>query len=377
MSIQKRFTGKGEKKFLVRLLVNGQHIGRTFDEKSEAKEWETRELTKRYEYKNFQTNRNITFQEAADEFLASREGKASHRDYQIMLTDICKKLGKLKMVQLATYHIENFKNQKLKEISDRGKPFSPARVNRYLAVISAICNKAQTLKYISANPFIGIKKNSEPLENERFLSKQELLLLMEKASDWIKPIIEFAILTGLRAGNIRGLRWDWIVMERGVINLPAKDNKSRKQKHVYLTPRALALLKKLPKNGDYVFHNDDGTMLSANGKFRTQFDLAVKAAGIPKLRFHDLRHTFASHVAMMGKDLQVVQNQLGHSDSKTTARYAHLIESHIQTAIEPLDSLFISPRSVQELEEELRKVKEELAQKMHKLESFGKKYRRK
>jgi integrase len=89
-----------------------------------------------------------------------------------------------------------------------------------------------------------------------------------------------------------------------------------------------------------VFKRRDG---AAWGQIRTAFATALRRAGIKGFRFHDLRHTCASHMVMRGASLKDVQEILGHSDYKMTLRYAHLSPSHLRGALDRLDGLTPAP----------------------------------
>jgi site-specific recombinase XerD len=93
---------------------------------------------------------------------------------------------------------------------------------------------------------------------------------------------------------------------------------------------------KVPKHPDspYVFCNNDGKPYES---IKTAFHTAIKRAGISDFRFHDLRHTFASHLVMLGIDLKTVQELLGHKSFEMTLRYSHLSPAHKNKAVELLD----------------------------------------
>jgi integrase len=85
------------------------------------------------------------------------------------------------------------------------------------------------------------------------------------------------------------------------------------------------------------------------GQIRTAFSKAVERAGLPDFRFHDLRHTAASHLAMRGRPLKEIQEVLGHKSFSMTLRYAHLSPMHLRTAVESLDGLTPSIDKVEQM----------------------------
>jgi len=101
----------------------------------------------------------------------------------------------------------------------------------------------------------------------------------------------------------------------------------------FLYDTLTALKKK--RNGSYVFSNEEG---EPYGDIKRSFSTALKRAGIENFRFHDLRHTFASHLVMSGVDLKTVQELMGHKTINMTLRYAHLSPDHKRKAVENLGS---------------------------------------
>jgi integrase len=121
-----------------------------------------------------------------------------------------------------------------------------------------------------------------------------------------------------------------------VVSSEDGNTKNYKTRTIPLNRALDELLRKLPRRLDspYVFQGPSG---EAYTKTNYHFTRAVKRAGIPRVRFHDLRHTFASHLVMKGIDLRTVQELLGHGDMRMTLKYAHLAPDHVRKAVEVLD----------------------------------------
>jgi integrase len=133
----------------------------------------------------------------------------------------------------------------------------------------------------------------------------------------------------MRKAEILGLEWDRIHLSTARIMLDSTKSKNHADALTVLEPDGAS-----PRG--FLFKKRDDRRW---GQIRTAWEGAVKKAGLVDLRFHDLRHTGASHMVVRGASLQDVKEILGHSDLKMTMRYAHLSPAHLRTAVERLDGL--------------------------------------
>ncbi len=175
---------------------------------------------------------------------------------------------------------------------------------------------------------------TEERRAERCLTIEERYKLFQACSDFLKPIILTALKTGMRQGEILNLKWEHVNLENATIHV--SNTKSGKARDLPIHPQLLECLSTLPKNSPYVFCDNNGNPLTRYGKLRHEFEYALKKANISGFRFHDLRHTFASILAMKGVDLLTIKYYLGHSSLEMTMRYAHLLPDHKQFAIQLL-----------------------------------------
>ena len=164
---------------------------------------------------------------------------------------------------------------------------------------------------------------------ERFLSVDELKRLgfvLDHAEDTqATAAIRLLLFTGARSSEITGLKWDWIRGTRAVL----PDSKTG-PKTIQLPPPARAVLHALLRKGAYVFPNSKGDGPMTDLGLRWQKLRAL--AGLDDVRIHDCRHSFASHAVMSGLDLYTVGCLLGHADTGSTERYAHLADEHVREA---------------------------------------------
>jgi integrase len=138
----------------------------------------------------------------------------------------------------------------------------------------------------------------------------------------------------MRLGEILGLRWEQVDLKHGFILLDKTKNNERRE--IPIKSPLRATLEAIPHGpeSEHVFTDRNGKPYkSVNNSFPT----ARKKAGIHDIHFHDLRHTFASHLAMAGVDIATVKELLGHKDITMTLRYAHLAPSHKAKAVRMLE----------------------------------------
>jgi integrase len=242
--------------------------------------------------------------------------------------------------------IDFFKGKSLSEISRQdverfkarlSQEVSPATVNRHLALLKTIFNKAIEWGKTKTNPVQGVKLYRENNQRVRFLSEEEEARLKVKFPPQYWALVELALHTGLRRAELFGLRWSDINFQTKIITIPR--SKSGQKRHVPMNSRVIELLRKLPSRmkGEWVFPNSSGTAPLYERNFvRRVFNPAVKEAQIENFTWHDLRHTFASRLIMKGVDLRTVQELLGHKDITMTLRYSHLSPAHKIAAVQTL-----------------------------------------
>lgn len=199
---------------------------------------------------------------------------------------------------------------------------STSTANRYLTLISAVFNKAKVWgNFHRENPCKQVKKKQEPNNRTNFLLDDKIRILLENCSIRLYPIVACAIMTGMRRTEIRTLDWQDIDFTNNTIHVIK--SKSGKTRRIPIMPQLRQIFLNLtPKPSGSVFSIPDITI-------KRHFALALEASNIDSFRFHDLRHTFASHYAMKLKDIPALQRILGHATIQMTLRYAHLSDTHI------------------------------------------------
>ena len=269
----------------------------------------------------------IRFEDFADEYLEthSKLKKSYYTDCKI--AGLLKKFfGGKCLHEITSLDIEKFKTSRIKEVK-------PATVNRALAVLKSMFNKAIAWGKADSNPFKAVKLFKENNQRLRFLEREDIPKLLANCCPHLKPIVILALNTGMRKGEILGLKWHDIDFKRDTIHL--HDTKSGEGRDVPLNAMAKKTLIAVPKHpgSPYIFNDNNGNNY---GDIKKSFLTAVKKSDIIDFHFHDLRHTFASQLVMAGVDLNTVRELLGHKSIEMTLRYSHLSPDHKKRAVDVL-----------------------------------------
>jgi integrase len=225
-----------------------------------------------------------------------------------------------------------------KYITDRLGAVSTDSVIKEVNVLKHLLGLAVEWELIPKNPaekMGGKKDNLKPSPSRvRYLQPTELRLVLASCPRWLRPIAELLVYTGMRRGEVLGLRWLDVDLEREMILLP--QTKNGDGRIVHLNDEAIQVLKSLRRG----FPNDPVFRLSVKPEAVTEsFRRACLRVGIENFRLHDLRHTAASWMRMSGSDLQDVADQLGHRDLRMTRRYANLSAAHRSAAVKRMGAV--------------------------------------
>lgn len=218
----------------------------------------------------------------------------------------------------------------------------PATVVRYMAALShAFTVAVNEWQWLDDNPMRKVRRPKEPRGRVRFLDDEERARLLEhcKASSYphLYTLVVLALSTGMRQGEMLALTWPDIDLTRGRLILHETKNGTRRA--VPLVGHAKELLGQMAKvrrlDTNLVFYS------LANPKqpvyLRGPWDIAVTAAELKDFRFHDLRHTAASYLAMNGASLTEIAEILGHKTLQMVQRYAHLSEQHTSKVLNSMN----------------------------------------
>ena len=244
-------------------------------------------------------------------------------------------LGTIKLPVINRDHIHDLHTK-------MGKAGYHRRANSMLQLISAMFTQAGEWKmYPGDNPVEGIKRFKEHRRN-RYLSKEEApdffkALDHKDTPAYAKDVLLLALFTGARKGNVLGMKWEdvQIAGDNSLWVIPAEDAKTGDDYFVPLSGPAVVILEKRLATGK---PGNPWVFPATSGKGHRVFPhkvwkAIIKQAGITDLRVHDLRHTLASWQAISGTSLHIVGKSLGHRNTSTTARYAHLSDAPVRASV--------------------------------------------
>jgi integrase len=262
------------------------------------------------------------------------------------------RLGPTRLSDLTAAVITEHKNVLLATQTRRNSPMSPSTVVRYMAALSHALNIAmKDWEWIEDSPMRKVSKPREPRGRERFLSDDERTRLLEacrqSASAHLYAVVVVALSTGMRRGEIMGLRWDMIDFEQEQVRLHATKNDTSRS--VSLVGHAMQLLQRMHP----LRVNDTGLVFPSSGgrasigsmrgvgpkpvDIKKPWTTAVKRAKLTDFRFHDLRHSCASYLAMNGASTVEIAAVLGHKTLSMVRRYAHLGQSHTRGVVQAMN----------------------------------------
>jgi integrase len=216
------------------------------------------------------------------------------------------------------------------------KESSPATANRYLAIIRAILRRAAfEWEWIDKPP--RFRLYMEPKRRVRFITPEQVRLLLAELPPHLADMVLFSLATGLRRRNVTGLEWLQVALDRDVAWIYADQAKGGKPIHVTLNETAKAVvLRQIGKHPIRVFSYRGRPINQVNTK---AWKAALKRAGIENFRWHDLRHTWASWLAQQGVPTNVIQEMGAWESPEMVNRYAHLAPAQFVRHAKVVDDL--------------------------------------
>ena len=225
-------------------------------------------------------------------------------------------------------------------ITKRAGEVSTHSVQKELNVLKHLLRLAVEWEIVPVNPSQGVKSPRVPAGRVRYLQPTELGSLLTACPEWLRPIVGFAVATGMRRSEILGLRWLNVDWSQASTMLP--QTKNGEGRIVPLNQLALAALRSVAPLSETKLTGLVFTGITPE-QVSVAFARLCRSQKVIDFRFHDLRHTAASWMRMKGADIHTVAQLLGHKDLRMAARYQHLSPAFLARGVETLDSVFEVP----------------------------------
>lgn len=347
-NIEKRIAKSGAVSHRVKIRLKGypEQIA-TFERITDARKWIQDTESSIREGRHFKTSeaKKHTAKELIDRYIKEilpRKPK-SFVDQKIQLDWWKDNIGAYLLSDITPSLITEYRGKLLSEPSKRGGiKRTDATANRYCAVLSHCFTTAfKEWEWMQENPMLRIKKLKEPRGRVRFLSDEEREKLMqackESQSQFLYLLVVLAISTGTRKMELCSLTWDDVDLSRSMITL--HDTKNGDRRSLPLVGLAKDLMKSHYKN------RNENTNLVFPAKnlqnpidIRTPFETALEKAEIEDFRWHDLRHSCASYLAMNGATSAEIAGVLGHKTLSMVKRYSHISDAHTAGVVERMNN---------------------------------------
>lgn len=263
----------------------------------------------------------------------------TYKDYEAMLRNhLLPSLGPVKLHDIKPEHVRHC----IVEMSEKG--LAPRTCNKVLMVCKMMLGRAEELERIPKNPASKVRAFRQPQTEMEFLNVSELRRLLDAASPKAYPIIATAALSGVRQGELLALRWSDVDLEEGILYVRRSyrpetgftEPKSKAGRRAIRICEELCIILFLTKqeqaatNDNLLFPSKTGTPLDHANLVVREFHPALARAGLRRIRWHDLRHTYAALMISLDTNMKVLQSWMGHSSIRVTMdSYGHLLpEAH-------------------------------------------------
>jgi integrase len=299
----------------------------------------------------------LTFKEYCERWLSARQLKYSTRQsYEVIFENHLGGFDAKPLEEITRQEIKDFITKKQSEVK-------AGTVRNILAVLRAVLNSAMDDEILTSNPATRVGRSIKRSRANRLdpLTRDEVARLLDTAKEKygfdVYALLMTAVRTGMRMGELFGLQWvdldfntRFVKVQRSFVRGREETPKSGKSRRIDMSKQLSEVLQELKarRREEYcargqdlprwVFVNQDGTQLDHSNFRKRVFEKLLVTAGLRRVRFHDLRHTFASLLLQQGESPQYVKEQMGHHSINITVDvYGHLIPGANRRAVDRLD----------------------------------------
>jgi integrase len=319
---------------------SGERVRRSAEtgSKAEAQELHDRLKAESWRIQKLGERPKYTWDNAGTKWLTEMSHKRSHHDDVLKLAWLQQFLRGRVLAEIS--------RDEITAIGERKKAVaSGATANRFLALIRAILRRACfEWEWIDRVP--KVKMYKEPKRRVRWITPEQATTLLAELPRHQRDITLFALATGLRQGNVTGLKWAQIDLIRQTAWIPAEEAKGDEDIHISLSELAIKVLaRQVGKHDEYVFTYAGRPVRHVNTK---AWRGALERAGITNFRWHDLRHTWASWLVQNGTPLYDLQEMGGWRSAEMVRRYAHLAPAQMAKHAAVISALLHDTNTAQE-----------------------------
>lgn len=352
--IKKRTKKNGKISYTASIRIKGYPaMNATFDRLTDARSWASENEAKMRRGKHIKDveAKKHTLAELIDRYIEFELPKRkSDRDkFKMQLEWWKNKIGAYLLSEITPSLLSKYKEVLASEPSAKAKKGnllrSGATINRYMASLSIVLSIAtKEWEWIEENPMLKVSKNKETRGRVRFLTDDEQNNLLNACKEMSNPLlymlVVLALSTGARYGELINLKWENVKFDdkEKSVTLHFINTKNGDNRGVTIDSLGYDLLKQHSKvrmiNSKYIFSRSDGKKPI---DIRKQWQKALKKSGIEDFRFHDLRHTTASNLAMNGAGLRDIAEILGHKTLQMVQRYSHLTQKYTTNILKELN----------------------------------------
>lgn len=341
--IEERKTKDGDVTYRVKIRLKGHKPQEaTFKRKTDAKNWasSTEAAIREGRYFKCSEAKKRTLAELIDKYIATvlpHKSDSMKTSQTNQLAWWKSKAGYYVLADFTPQIIGSLREELANGSTSRGEKRTNATVNRYLAALShALSIAADEWEWLETNPMLKIKRHTENQGRVRYLDDDERIKLLEtckqSSNQQLYAIVVIALSTAMRKAEILNLKRRDVFLKEGFVILDKTKNKERRRVPIIGHAHEVLVnqLKITRLDSDYIFPSKDGKKPI---DIKRPWEVAISRAEINDFRFHDLRHSAASYLAMNGASNRDLMEILGHRTLQMTSRYSHLSNSHVSSVV--------------------------------------------
>ncbi len=303
-----------------------------------------------------------------EDYVKNQNKPSTHSSYEYLLkSHVIPELGNIPLARLQPAQLQQLYSQKLTSGRKDGKGgLSPTTVKRMHVVLNHALKTAVKWRKIPLNPADAVTPPRETREEMKWWTTEQASKFLDNVDNLTyRALYTLALLTGLRRGELLGLRWEDLNLEERYLTVNQSIVRLHNGEMLVQTPKTKQSVRAVPltelavstlkdhrrlqtehrlalgsgyQNNDLVFASETGTPIHPGNLLRN-FKKAIEKANVPAIRFHDLRHSFSSWLIEEGQELVVISRMLGHSSISVTADiYSHITTRTMKEAVDPLDA---------------------------------------